>query len=145
MADDPYAHRILIVTGTVPRAEDLDRPLAYYLKGEIDRRGGRDPHRRGLVVADLWYLQNEHLERRPVISVGGPGVNAVSAAFYRLLPIALAVEDTLVIQMDPAFEDLRVAVWGMDHDRTQVAVATFAQDLFLGRYLEAVWSGKART
>jgi hypothetical protein len=140
MSDDPYAAHVLIVTGTVPRAEVGDRPLAYYLQNEINRRGGRDPRRRALVVADLWYLQNEVAAGRPVISVGGPGVNALSAAFYRLLPIALAIEDTLLIQMDVALADRRVAVWGMDHDRTKLAVATFAQDRFLGRYLDAVWA-----
>lgn len=143
MAKEYYDRHVLLVTGSVPRAEAMDRPLAYYLKAEIDRRGGRDPRRRALVLSDFWYLQNDQLHGQPTIAVGGPGVNALSAAFYRRLPVALSVEGVLVIQVDPAFEDLRAAVWGMDHDQTKVALATFVQDRFLGRFLAAAWSRRA--
>lgn len=140
MAERLDAHKVLVVTGSVPRAEALDRPLAYHLKAEIDRRGGRDPRRKALVVGDLWYLQNEQVHDQPTVSLGGPGVNALSAAFLRRLPLALAVENVFVLQMDATFKDLRVCVWGMNHERTKVALATFEQDRFLGRYLDAAWT-----
>ena len=34
---------ILLVTGTGIAAEERDRPLAYWLKGEIDQRGATHP------------------------------------------------------------------------------------------------------
>ena len=37
MAAEPPAKLLLIVTGSTLRAEDVDRPLAYYLKQRIDR------------------------------------------------------------------------------------------------------------
>ena len=37
MAAEPPARLLLIVTGSTLRAEELDRPLAYYLKQRIDR------------------------------------------------------------------------------------------------------------
>jgi len=139
MPEDLYPANILVVTGSVPRAEMMDRPLAYYLKDRIDDCGGSDPRRKAVVLSDIWYLQNEAVHEHPVISLGGPGVNALSAALYRTLPPALAIEDVLLIQMDVTFEDRRACVWGMDHDRTKIAVATFAQHRFLGAYLDAMW------
>ena len=144
MGREFYVHQVLLVTGSVPRAEEMDRPLAYFLKQEIDRRAGLDPRRKAVVVGDLWYLQNAVAHNQPTISVGGPAVNALSAAFYRALPVALAVEDLLLIQMDPALKDLRAAVWGIDHEHTRVAVATFAQERFLGAYLKAAWGKRRR-
>ena len=140
MPEGLYPHIVLIVTGSVPRAEQMDRPLAYYLKDEIDKRGGRDPRRRAIVVSDLWYLRHEDVHGQPTVSVGGTAVNALSAVLYRVLPVAMTVEDVLVIQMDVGFKDLRAAVWGRDHENTRAAVATFALDRFLGRFLEAAWS-----
>ena len=140
MAEGLYPQNILIVTGSIPRAEQMDRPLAYYLRDRVAQRAGRDPRRQAIVVSDLWYLRHGEIHENPTVSVGGPGVNALSAALYRKLPVAMAVEGGFLIQMDVEFNDLRAAVWGMDHDTTRVAVATFAQDRFLGRYLEAAWS-----
>ena len=42
---------VLIVTGIDVPAEMNDRPLAYRLKAEIDRRGAGRPFRNGLVVS----------------------------------------------------------------------------------------------
>ena len=37
MSDELPARLILIVTGSTLRAEELDRPLAYYLKQQVER------------------------------------------------------------------------------------------------------------
>ena len=88
----------------------------------------------------MYYLNNEEMQARPVISVGGPAMNALSAMLVDQLPTAVAVENTLVVQMDLELEDLRCAVWGMDHLDTVRAV-----DLFLAKYLDVFVKGVAQT
>jgi hypothetical protein len=128
---------MLIVVGAHLRAEMADRPLAYQLKQRIDQ--WLDRHRRGMnisltpvVCSDIWYVNNEPLQSRPTISIGGPGVNGLSAYFRQKLHDAMVRENQIVIQLDPEFTDLRVSVWGMDH-----ALTVEAMDLFMTRFLES--------
>ena len=77
---------LLIVTGSTLRAEQVDRPLAYRLKESIEGHlSKRESEHTVVVLSDLWYLNSEALQRLPVISVGGPGVNAVSAHLFERL------------------------------------------------------------
>lgn len=127
MPDIDIDKLILIVVGAHLKAEAGDRPLAYRLLESIQERlhqltGSTDWPVTPLVCTDVWYLNNEDLHKRPLISIGGPGVNAVSGYLYQRLPTALAVEDQLVIQLDVELHDLRCAVWGMDHRHTAAAI-----------------------
>ena len=140
MADLSRARLLLIVTGSSLRAEQLDRPLAYYLKQQVEEQWvahGHDPG--GLdvrVVSDFLWLKNELLQRLPTISVGGPGVNALAHRWLEEeLPLSLAVDEQFFIQMDPDLAELRASIWGMDNPTTQIAVSVFAQR-FLPRFLE---------
>jgi len=139
MAQDPLEKAIFLVTGSNLTAEQKDRPLAYFLKSHIDRYGGADAAKCGIVVSDLWYLEEDGIDDCPVISVGGPGVNSLSQHFWRQLPIGLAVDNVLVIQLDITFEDLRASIWGMDHESTREAIQTFYEKGYLRRFLEAAW------
>ena len=136
---------ICIVVGIQLRAELGDRPLAYRIEQEVRGRleaaigkppEGQPPRLAPVVISDVYYLNNDELQARPAISVGGPGMNALSAMLVDKLPTAVAVENTLVIQMDLEMEDQRCAVWGMDHLDTVRAV-----DLFLSKYLDAFIAG----
>ncbi len=136
MADVPMVKLVLIVTGSTLRAEDVDRPLAYYLKQEVERSlADLDPAVgpfKVVVVADFRWLNDEPLQRLPTISVGGPGVNALAGQWVEEeLEFSLAVEKQYYIQMDPELESLRVSIWGMDNPTTQIAVS-----VFLTRFLE---------
>ena len=138
---------IWIVTGVQLNAELGDRPLAYRLEKEVRKalraaaagakpKGG-PPRWSPVVVSDVFYLHSDAVQGRPAISVGGPGMNALSAALADALPTVAAVENELVVQMDLEFDDLRCAVWGMSHLDTVRAV-----ELFVGRgYLEAFVNG----
>lgn len=138
MADDPRPRLILIVVGTTPRAEEADRPLAYYLKQQVeamaaegvDQLGGS--HFRALVVSDFRWLHDEAMQTLPTISLGGPGVNALAHRWLEELPLTLAVDDQFYVQMDPELDEPRVSLWGMDNATTQVSVSAF-----LERYLPA--------
>jgi len=80
---------IIIVVGTTIVAELLDRPAAELLRDHIDRRGGSYPFRRGIVVThEAWYEPTDAavIADNPVISVGGPEINKLSAEFDQWIP-----------------------------------------------------------
>ena len=136
MADDSPPRLLLIVTGSTLRAEELDRPLAYYLQQQVDRALRRlDLPFQTRVVADFRWMNDEELQVAPTISVGGPGVNALAHSWFEEVPFSLAVDEQYCIQMDPDLGELRVSIWGMDNASTQIAVSVFL-DRFLPRFLE---------
>ncbi len=133
---------IVLVVGAHLRAEVADRPVAYRLGEEIRRWVERQGERLSIrftpvVCCDVWYMSQEPLQRRPTISVGGPGVNSLSAYYAQKLNPALVRENQMIIQLDPEFVDLRVCVWGMNHELTLGAVNYFTQH-YLDSYLRAV-------
>jgi hypothetical protein len=139
MAAEPPARLLLIVTGSTLRAEELDRPLAYYLKQRIDRAPTpTDPALgpfRVRVVADFRWIHEKKLQALPTISVGGPAVNALARDWLEVVPVSLAVDEQYYIQMDPDLEETRASIWGMDNPTTQIAVSVFLER-FLPRFLE---------
>lgn len=142
MADDSRARLLLIVTGSTLRAEEADRPLAYYLRQQIERRLAEietgPPSFSVRVVADFRWLHEDAFHALPTISLGGPGVNALAQRWLDELPLCLAVDDHYFIQMQPDIEELKASIWGMDNPDTQIAVSAFLQRYltpFLERYL----------
>lgn len=143
MADGPPLRVLLIVTGSTLRAEEMDRPLAYYLRQRIEQSladaiaAGRE----GLedyvvrIVADFRWIHDDPLQDLPTISLGGPGVNALAHRWLEDLPVSLAFGERYFIQMDPDLAEPRASVWGMDNATTQIAVAVFL-DRFLPRFLD---------
>lgn len=139
MAATKRARLLLIVTGSRLRAEELDRPLAYYLKQRIEQYLAEHEESLGpmrvRVVADFRWIHDDPLQKLPTISLGGPGVNALAHRWLEEVPVSLAVDERYYLQMDPDLDDLRVSVWGMDNATTQIAVSVFI-DRFLPRFLE---------
>lgn len=134
---------ILIVTGAHPRAERDDRPIAYRLAGQIESRLGQrsadEPDAAPLsvlVVSDIWYLNDASLRSCPVISIGAPGVNALSAYLGDKLPSAFVIDDTLMVQLDPELSELTVCCWGVDAASTNAAAVAFA-DRWLDAFVDA--------
>lgn len=143
MAQGPPLRVLLIVTGSTLRAEEMDRPLAYYLKQRIDRvlseaaAQGRDDLEGYVVrvVAYFRWIHDEPLQGLPTISLGGPGVNALAHRWLEEVPVSLAVSERYFIQMDPDLAEPRASIWGMDNATTQIAVSVFV-DRFLPRFLD---------
>jgi hypothetical protein len=139
MASTPRARLILIVTGSTLRAEEVDRPLGYYLKQRIEEALAELSTELGpfqvLVIADFRWLHEESLQHLPTISLGGPGVNVLAHRWLEELPVSLVVDEQYFIQMDPDLDELRASVWGMNNAETQVAVSAFLHR-FLPRFLE---------
>jgi hypothetical protein len=147
MPDIDTDRLIAIVTGIQLKAELGDRPLAYrveqavreHLADALPRSDpGEPPRLAPAVVSDVFYLNNDEIQTRPTISIGGPGMNAVSAMLVNELPTAVAIENTLVIQMDLEMNDARCAVWGMNHLDTVRAIETFLAKGYLDTFLRGV-------
>ena len=131
---------LLIVTGSTLRAEQMDRPLAYYLKQRIEQAlesGSYDDASdyQVQVVADFRWLHDESLQNMATISLGGPGVNELSHRWLEEVPVALAVNERYFIQLDPEPAEAKASIWGMNNSTTQIAVSVFL-DRFLPRFLE---------
>jgi hypothetical protein len=143
MAKELPIRWLLIVTGSTLRAEEMDRPLGYYLKQRIEdslsqavtmgRQSLEDYHVR--IVADFRWIHDEPLQNLPTISLGGPGVNALSHRWLEEVPVSLAFSERYFIQMDPDLAEPRASIWGMDNASTQIAVSVFV-DRFLPRFLD---------
>ena len=143
MANGSPLRLLLIVTGSTLRAEEMDRPLGYYLKERIEQslcdesatvRQGMDDYL-VRVVADFRWIHDEVLQSLPTISLGGPGVNALAHRWLEEVPVSLAYSERYFIQMDPDLAEARASVWGMDNSTTQIAVSVFV-DRFLPRFLD---------
>jgi hypothetical protein len=138
MADLELDNLIVIVTGAAFRAEEGDRPLAYGLAEEIAKRLPDDSSWRAVVISDVLYLNDEKLAASPTISLGGPGVNSLSAILYRRLPSVLTIDNVMVIQMDVEVEDKRCCLWGMNHEQTVEAIEMFLKLGHLDHFLAGV-------
>ncbi len=136
---------ILIVVGSHLRAETGDRPIAYRLRERllesmgafVEKEEGEDDPVDIVVCTDVWWLNNDGLRECPTISIGGPGVNALSAYFGDKLPSAFVVDDQMIVQMDVELTDEWVCIWGADHERTAQACDVFIER-YLQRYLETI-------
>jgi hypothetical protein len=130
---------VLIVTGTEIPAEMNDRPIAYRLKGEIDRRGAGLGFRRAVVVSDHWYTQNRIFHLCPTVAIGGPGVNRVAAAFLNDLPMIVQRGDRVFVQGNWDGEPKRACLWGADRVATAEAAERFVEDGLCSQFLASFW------
>jgi hypothetical protein len=128
---------VLIVVGHGILPEEEDRPIAYELKRVVNARAAGSEGRAGVVVTDVWLMNNELGEFFPAIALGGPGVNEFTAQIYEDLPLAWARDDKLFIQI--AAEGKRAAVWGMDQASTRQAAEAFVSEGLLEKFLDLVW------
>ena len=127
---------LLIVVGAHIQAEASDRPLAYRLRDRISQwqqaEGCEADGITPFVCCDLWYLNDSELMQRPTIAVGDPEFNAATAYLANRLPTALVVDESLRVQLDPEFIELKACVWGVNPTATAGGV-----DVFVDRYLDA--------
>jgi hypothetical protein len=136
---------IVLVTGSSLTAEERDRPLAYQLKAEIDRRGAGHAYRRAVVVADAWYLENRTFHLNPTIAIGGPGVNGVTQEFTAFLPTVYSRDEAVFVQVDFEGELKRAALWGANAASTAAAVEVFTTQGQLDDLLGKIWRFRVGT
>jgi len=136
--EDDLDNLVFVVCGATLRAEEMDRPLAYRIQEAVyERLEARDSELDCMVISDIWYLNNKAYHERPTISIGGPGVNHVSAYWWKRLDSVLNIENVLLIQMS-LDKPPRACLWGMDHDHTVEALETFQQKGHLDRFVDAI-------
>ena len=136
---------IVLVTGSGINAEERDRPLAYRLKQEIDRRGAGHAYRRAVVVGDRWYLENRIFHLNPTIAIGGPGVNGVAGEFSAVLPTVVNQNDRVYLLADFDAGLKRASLWGVDAAATASAVEVFLTQGLLDDLLQRVWRFRSGT
>jgi hypothetical protein len=130
---------IVIVTGSDIRAEERDRPTAYRLKQEIDKRSDGQPFRRAVVVGDNWFLDNGIFQLNPAIAVGGPGVNGLAAQLAQQVPVSWSQDQRAYVQVDFDGDPKRALLWGADAESTMTAVQVFVSHGFLDDLLRRIW------
>ncbi|MFZ5624444.1 MAG: hypothetical protein ACOY71_08420 [Gemmatimonadota bacterium] len=130
---------VMLVTGSGPAATEKDRPLAEWLKAEIDRRGEGHTYRRALIVSDERFFDSRALEPSPAIAIGGPGVNALAAECVGAAPTVWNLPDQAWIQADFEGDMKRAALWGVDATATRIAVEAFVAQGFLDDLLDRIW------
>ena len=130
---------VLIVVGSDIPAEMNDRPTAYALKREIDRKGRGIAFRTAVVVSDRWYADNRIFPLGPTIAVGGPGGNGVAAALVDELPMKVQRDERVFVQGSWDGETRRASLWGADRSATARAVELFVADGLCGDFLARIW------
>jgi hypothetical protein len=133
---------IVLVTGA---AAERDLELAGWLKAEIDRRGAGHAYRRGVTVADEWYMDNGVLQQNPAIAIGGPGANALTQAYVGELPTLYSEGERVFVQGDLDGDVKRVNLWGADAAATASAVDAFVVHGFLDDLLRRIWRFRMET
>jgi len=136
---------IVLVTGSSLTAEERDRPIAYQLKADIDRRGAGHAYRRAVVVGDAWYLENRIFHQNPTIAIGGPGVNGVAQEFGTFLPTIYSRDEQVFVQADFDGDLKRATVWGINAACTAAAVEVFSTLGHLEDLLGRIWRFRVGT
>lgn len=130
---------ILLVTGSGIAAEERDRPLAYWLKAQIDPLGDNHPYRRAVVVGDQWYMENRLFHLNPTITIGGPGVNLAAQELAGMLPVVRNEDERVFVQVGQVGDASKACLWGADLAGTSRAVELFMQEGLLRELLERQW------
>lgn len=145
---------IIIVVGTSIVAELLDRPAAELLRDHIDDQGGSNSFRRGIVIGhNAWYEQTEAavIADNPVIAVGGPRTNRLTAEFEQWKPNPPSKEGTYPIPVSGArigtgFFRMnqkglpQVALWGHDANAVRETVEYyFRNEKGFAEFLKMCW------
>lgn len=129
---------ILLVVGCNPIPELLDRPLAEVLRDGIDALGAPNPFRRGIVLGDMYYLSDSSLWQYPVLSVGGPFVNALTAQISQSAGMHHVFGSLYWVRSHG--EPPRAAVWGQSSRGCYESVRQFIESPDgLMQYLHTVW------
>jgi hypothetical protein len=120
-----------IVVGAHPRAELVDRPLAYRLLDRIEDwqiTYCDDRLFQPIVLTDVWVLNHEGLLERPAIAIGNPRYNAACAFLTSRVPVMESEEDEYLVQIETGPPFVRACLWGSNSGNTTRAVDRFLDD-----------------
>jgi hypothetical protein len=130
---------IMIVTGACVVTELMDRPIAERLRDAIDKTGGGDQFKRGVIISDLWWSKDTDLQPLPVISVGGPLVNSLTDQIIKS-GRQWKIQDECFGCIHWNNKIPQAALWGRNTTLTQLAVEHYIQDPGgLNEFLSSCW------
>lgn len=145
---------VIIVVGASIVAELLDRPTAELLRDHIDHQGGNYPFRRGIVIThDAWYEPTEAkaVGNNPVIAVGGPKTNRLTAEFDEWKPNSPSKQGSYSIPVSGTRVGTgffrtnqkglpQVALWGYGANAVRETVEHYLRDeRGLAEFLKMCW------
>jgi hypothetical protein len=129
---------IVIVTGCNASVELLDRPVANFVRKEIDRRGSPPSYRRAVVIGDLWWQQGPTLRKHPVISIGGPAANSLTSDLINSAGVTLDEVRPTELPSEDGFPRLVIA--GLTAAQTRLQAERFVEDpAGLVAFLQKCW------
>ena len=142
MAKELPVRWLLIVTGSTLRAEEMDRPLGYFLKQKIEdalEHGSRPAGAVWMTIKCAWWpifagsTTSRYRAFRPFHSVARGSMPSRTAG-SRKYPSHWLSASATSSRWTPSWPS-RASVWGMDNASTQIAVSVFV-DRFLPRFLD---------
>jgi hypothetical protein len=130
---------VLIAIGAGIDAQLHDRDPAFKLTQQINRKGKKKDFRWSAIVTDSGLLDEPKFLDCPVISVGGPVANKITADFQRQLPTDERCEARLKVQHNFKDGDRRISVWGQTGKDTSDAVDFLISSGILDEFLSLIW------
>lgn len=130
---------VIVVTAADLEPGNPDTVGALRLRDEITKRGSGSPYRRAILVSDADWFDNDLLDGTPIITIGGPGRNAVTSRLAGELPSVWTDGDRVVIQAILDRAPPQVSLWGTDRFATAEALATFLDRGWLDEFLAKCW------
>ncbi len=126
---------VIVVIGASVSAQIRDRIAAERIREEINKRGCDHPHRWAAIVTDTAVLEERLYLECPVIAVGAPEANKVTARFLKALPAAAEVpEKQASVYHNVCEGERRMALWGPD------AAEALLSSGVLDRFLSMIWA-----
>jgi TIR domain len=129
----------LVVVGASTLPQIHDGMPAMRLKTELDARGDSDL-KCALVVTDVGLQRDPIFRQCPLICVGGPPSNALTAELKDSLPLDPCSTDRVRIQHDLSNGGRQILLWGTDAPATVNAVEQFITNGLMERFVRNCWS-----
>lgn len=130
---------VLIAIGAEMDPQLHDHQPASKLMETINFKGrGRD-FRRAVIVTDVALVKSPKYLDCPLITVGGPVANGITADVQRQLPFDSKSNSRLKLQHNIHVGDRRIAVWGSLSKDTADAVDLLISSGILDEFLRLIW------
>lgn len=130
---------VLVVVGHRIRPQLSDAGPAVELRDAINRRGDPKRLRQAFIVTDAGLLEEPKYMECPLISVGGPDSNKVTASITDELPDDDASTEDVRIQHGVSETRAQAALWGAATKGTAEAVRRFIESGRLDEFTAMIW------
>ena len=128
---------VVVGAGVVPQIHD--GVTASQLKIELDARGDGDL-KCALVVTDVGLLREPVFRQCPLICLGGPAANALTAELEGSVPSDPRSTTRVRVHHDLSNAGRQVLLWGTDAPATTAAVEQFLTSGLIERFVKNCWS-----